>query len=151
VALHLGTAGNLQLERVEWGIVQTSLRPRTWCGRARIWYSVTPLALDRNPGDLRSRDASKLRAATEEAVESVSRACERIDLPVPKHVEILPSAPWAGAAKARQYPSYPGDATRTQRVLTHVRIEFEQPVRGPVLLGAGRFVGLGLFRPEAPR
>jgi CRISPR-associated protein Csb2 len=27
-------------------------------------------------------------------------------------------------------------------------VEFDQPVTGPVLLGAGRHVGLGLFRPE---
>ncbi len=151
VQLNLASAGELHLERVEWGSVQASLRPGTWCGPARVWYSVTPVALDRNPGDLRSRNASRLKAATEEAVESVSRACERIALPEPRYVEILPSAPWAGAAKARNYPPYPAALERTQRVLTHVRIEFDRPVSGPVLLGAGRDVGLGLFRPQAPR
>ena len=33
------------------------------------------------------------------------------------------------------------------RFLTHAIIRFSQPVEGPVILGAGRFVGLGLCRP----
>jgi CRISPR-associated protein Csb2 len=30
----------------------------------------------------------------------------------------------------------------------HARLEFAAPVRGPVVLGAGRYFGLGLMRPE---
>lgn len=145
----LGAVGELRLERVEWGSVQASLRPQVWCAPARVWYSVTPVALDRNPGDLRSRDPRKQAEATDEAVEIICRACQRINLPRPKYVEILPAAPWAGAAKARHYPSYPADTARPQRVLTHVRLEFDHRVSGPLLLGAGRYLGLGLFRPEA--
>jgi CRISPR-associated protein Csb2 len=151
VQLTLGAAGVLCLERVEWGSVQASLKSTTWSGPAVGWDSVTPVALDRNPGDLRSRDPVALARATDEAIEVVCRACERIDLPRPRYVEILPAAPWAGASKARNYPPYPGDARRTQRVLTHVRLEFERPVEGPILLGAGRYLGLGLFRPEDRR
>lgn len=151
VQLNLGAAGELHLERVEWGSGQASLRSDVWCRPASVWHSVTPLALDRNPGDLRSRDPRKLAEATSEAVEIVCRACERIDLPRPRYVEILPAAPWAGAAKAGHYPPYPGDAARAQRVLTHARLEFDQCVGGPILLGAGRYVGLGLFRPEGSR
>jgi CRISPR-associated protein Csb2 len=33
------------------------------------------------------------------------------------------------------------------RFLTHAVIRFSEPVEGPVILGAGRFVGLGLCRP----
>jgi CRISPR-associated protein Csb2 len=33
------------------------------------------------------------------------------------------------------------------RQLTHAVIQFAEPVEGPVLLGAGRFLGLGLCRP----
>lgn len=151
VQLNLGAAGELRLERVEWRSVQASLRPRVWCSPAKVWSSVTPVALDRNPGDLRSRDPRSLAKAIEEAAEVIRRACQRIDLPQPARVEILPAAPWAGAQKARHYPSFPGDVGRTQRVLTHVRIEFDEYVTGPILLGAGRYVGLGLLRPEASR
>jgi CRISPR-associated protein Csb2 len=148
VALHLGTAGELFLERVEWQKVQSSLHAETWCKAARVWRSVTPLALDRNPGDLRSRDPQKLAQAIEEAAGSVRLACERIGLPQPTRVEILPASPWAGASKARSYPAFPGLDGRSQRVLTHALLEFETAVRGPVILGAGRFVGLGLCRPD---
>ncbi len=151
VQLNLGAAGELHLERVEWSSVQATLKSEAWCGPANVWYSVTPVALDRNPGDLRSRDPRKLAAATDEAVQSICRACERIGLPQPRHVEILPAAPWAGAEKARHYPPYPGSADRTTRLLTHVRIEFDELVEGPVLIGAGRYLGLGLFRPEPSR
>lgn len=146
--LTLGSAGVLELERVEWGAVQASLRSSTWCQPAAVWSSVTPVALDRNPGDLRSRDPEKLAKAVEEATATLRRGCERIGLPPPVRVEILPAAPWAGAAKARHYPPFPEHPGRTRRVLTHVRIEFAEPVRGPILLGAGRYTGLGLFRPE---
>jgi CRISPR-associated protein Csb2 len=151
VQLNLGTSGELFLERVELGVVQASLRSDVWCRPANVWSSVTPVALDRNPGDLRSRDARKLADALDEATETVRRACERLALPRPHSVEVLPAAPWAGATKARHYPPFPGDAGRTQRVLTHVRLVFHEPVPGPMLLGAGRFVGLGLCRPERTR
>ncbi len=149
LSVKLGRAGVLELERVEWASVPATLRSQSWCRASRKWVSATPVALDQNPGDLRSRNLSKLAAAIEEATAIVSRACVRIGLPVPIHIDILPAAPLAGAAKARRYPSFPDQPGRTQRVLTHVRLVFETPVRGPVLLGAGRYLGLGLFRPEA--
>lgn len=148
LSLLMGRAGTLEIERVEWGAVQSSLRPPTWCRPAQVWSSVTPVALDRNPGDLRSREPEKLMKALAEAEDTVRRACERIGLPQPVAVEILPAAPWAGAAKAKVYPAYPEAPERTRRVLTHVRVRFDTMVRGPILLGAGRYLGLGLLRPE---
>jgi len=148
--LHLGSAGEFILERVDWGSVASTLTSTAWCRPASVWSSVTPVAVDHNPGDLRSRDVQKLARATAEAVKSVKTACERIGLPVPRDVEILPAPSWAGAAKARHYPRFPEAENRTQRVLTHARIVFDEPVLGPVLIGAGRYLGLGLFRPEGP-
>lgn len=148
VQVNLGASGQLTFERVEWGTSLATLRPPTWCGPAAVWSSVTPVALDRNPGDLRSRDPGELASAIAQAEATIRAACTRIGLPEPSRVEILPAASWAGGAKARHYPPYPGLDGRVQRVLTHARIAFDAAVRGPVLLGAGRFVGLGLFRPE---
>lgn len=148
VKMNLGSAGEVFFERIKWDQVQVSLRASTWSGPARVWSSVTPVALDRNPGDLRSTDSRKGAEAIDEARDTVRTACERIGLPAPSMIEVLPAAPWAGAAKARHYPAFPGDAGRTQRVLTHVRVEFNEAIRGPILLGAGRYVGLGLLRPE---
>lgn len=151
IKLNLGNVGEWLLERVEGSSTQTTLRSQIWCSASHTWHSATPVALDRNPGDLRSRDPRKLTAAIGAAKDTIRRACGRIGLPEPVRVEILPAAPWAGAAKARHYPPFPGDASRTQRVLTHATIEFDHPVTGPILVGAGRYVGLGLFRPEAAR
>ena len=33
------------------------------------------------------------------------------------------------------------------RPASHVILEFSEPVQGPVLIGAGRYFGLGLFLP----
>ena len=50
--------------------------------------------------------------------------------------------------KARAYPAFPADPSKHQRVKVHARLEFPMPVAGPVLLGAGRYYGLGLCRPQ---
>jgi CRISPR-associated protein Csb2 len=145
--VHLGRAGVLPLRRQEFGETRRNLMPATWCARSRTWASVTPIALDRHPGDLWSRDDTKRRRAQEAGRKSIASACERLGLPQPARIEILPHAPWAGAAKVRAFPPYPPTAAGPRRMLTHARLVFPTLVRGPVLLGAGRYFGLGLMRP----
>lgn len=123
-----------------------TLTARRWCRPSRVWATATPIALDRHPGDLRSRDPDELRAAVAAAEETIAAACRRIGLPTPR-VTVVPAAPVAGAFKARAFPSFPPVVGRTQRVLAHALVEFAEPVRGPLLLGAGRYVGLGLLFP----
>lgn len=147
--VHLGAAGTLIVKRLEEPAEQQGLQPLTWCRPARRWVSATPIALDRNPGDLRSRDPDKLARAIGEAEEAIRTSCIHIGLPRPATVTILPSMTLAGTAKARHFPPYPGGESRVQRVLTHAAIDFAEPVTGPVLLGAARYVGLGLMRPVA--
>ncbi|MBK8229587.1 MAG: type I-U CRISPR-associated protein Cas5/Cas6 [Candidatus Eisenbacteria bacterium] len=146
--IHLGAAGSLQVRRLEEVPLQRTLQIATWVGPARSWATVTPIALDNHPGDLHANDPAKLNRVIAEASSSIAAACANIGLPRPEAVEILPAAPVAGSPKARHYPPFPNDPNRTRRALTHARIIFERPVRGPVILGAGRFVGLGLLRPE---
>lgn len=138
----------LEVQRQVWGDPGLSaLRPATWCEATREWLSVTPVALDRNPGDLTHTDAAKRQAAFRAAAESIARACENVGLPLPEAVTVLPSGTWAGGAKAAHFPAFPPDPGKVRRVKVHARIRFAQPVQGPVILGAGRFLGLGLFRP----
>lgn len=144
--IHLGRAGSLCVERVEGVASALTLRASTWCAEATSWASATPVALDRNPGDLRSTDPVKEAAAYAEAEASVAAACERIGLPRPRRVTVTPAAPLAGGDKTRHFPAFKTNGG-VQRVLAHATLEFEAPVRGPILLGAGRFFGLGLFRP----
>ena len=124
-----------------------TLDPRRWSTPSTTWLSVTPVALERHPGDLRSRDPEELRTAVAAAEAGILASCRHVGLPEPISVEILPAAPIAGASKARVFPAYPPVAGRQRRVLTHVALHFAEPVRGPVIIGAGRYNGLGLCFP----
>lgn len=138
----------LEVQRQVWGDPGLSaLRPATWCEATREWLSVTPVALDRNPGDLTHANAAKREAAFRAAAESIASACKNAGLPQPEAVTVLPSGTWAGGAKAAHFPAFPPDSGKVRRVKVHARIRFAQPLQGPVILGAGRFLGLGLFRP----
>lgn len=123
-----------------------SLDPALYTAQARHFASVTPIVLDRHP---KGRGAARL----DEMAELVAAACEHTGLPRPEHVRVDKHAAPQGVPSA--YPS--GDAPEWMRwrlpeslagrLLTHAFIQFREPVSGPVLLGAGRFVGLGLCRP----
>jgi CRISPR-associated protein Csb2 len=148
--LRLGTRGVVQLERVAWGRAPlANLRPDTWCRAARSWLSATPVALDRNPGNLYAAEPEPAAGAHAYAAAAglIATSCERIGLPTPVRVEILPSVTMPGVAKARAFGRFPRDRDRPERVKVHAFVEFDRHVRGPVLLGAGRYCGLGLFRP----
>lgn len=146
--LRLGARGVIELERVVWGAPPlANLRPVTWCRAARTWVSATPVALDRNPGNLYAREPDAARAAYDNAAAIIATGCERVGLPRPARVEIIPSVGMPGVAKARAFPPFPADGRKPQRVKVHALLEFAEPVHGPVLVGAGRYFGLGLFRP----
>lgn len=143
----LGASGTMALERLDGPAGQAGLQPRTWCGPARRWLTVTPIALDRNPGELWSRKSEEAASAEAEAITSIRAAVQFLGLPAPSSVTPLRFAPLAGSAKARRFPRFPQDPGKSQRVLVHAEVRFEAPVRGPILLGAGRYFGLGLLRP----
>jgi CRISPR-associated protein Csb2 len=152
VPIHLGRSGDLIVSIRDDGPRPGSpLRPRVWCSASRVWASATPLALDRNPGDLRANDPRIEAAAYADAEATVAAACQHIGLPRPTRVTVLPAAPLAGAEKARAFPPFATGKPPIQRVLVHALLTFDSPVRGPILLGAGRYVGLGLFRPLEDR
>lgn len=106
-----------------------SLAARTWTRPARVWESVSPLVLDRHPR--RSLTLPDVLA------DSVVRA----GYPRPANVAVMATGA-AGQPAARHYR-----LRRPGRLYLHARIEFEQAVRGPVLVGAERYFGLGLFLP----
>jgi CRISPR-associated protein Csb2 len=148
LTLGVGARTEIEVERHVWGEPgAAALRPSTWCEASPEWLSVTPVALDRNPGELGDRDPVKSALAHRTAGEIIARACENVGLPLPQSVEILPSGTWPGGAKADQFPPFPQEPGKLRRVKVHARIRFSHAVAGPVILGAGRFVGLGIFRP----
>lgn len=135
--LTMGSAGVWKVERVTLEASQRALQPTTWAEPSSRWETVTPIELDRFPD----------RPYGEEAESIVVESCRRIGLPEPIDVVIRPdpfvagSAPWSAFARARR------SSGRPRRPLVHAALDFESRVRGPMLLGAGRYLGLGLLRP----
>lgn len=147
VHLDLGIAEPLVLKR-GWGQDErATLQPRSWTRASRQWASATPVALDRNPGDLHDSDPIARARAFESARTAIIESVQHIGLPPPIEVDVVRSCVLPGTVKPRSYPRFPIDARKPQRVLVHVRLVFGQPVRGPMLLGAGRYQGLGLCAP----
>lgn len=123
-----------------------SLEPERYTATAETFATVTPIVLDRH---LKATGAAR----QEEIAALIAEACRNIGLPEPeavfpdKHSAITgaPSAAPSGHAPAWLRWRLPG--ALASRQLTHAVIRFARPVAGPLILGAGRFVGLGLCRP----
>ncbi len=141
-----GTLPPVRFRRVELS-AKVSLRPGTWCRPARRFVTATPIALDKNPGNLRSNQQGTAHKASIEAQRSIADACDRIGLPPPISVEVSFAPLLPGAQHVRSFLPWPSRPGRTARVRVHANIVFSERVRGPVLLGAGRYFGLGLCLP----
>ncbi|HMO85542.1 MAG TPA: hypothetical protein PKC18_11555, partial [Lacipirellulaceae bacterium] len=57
--------------------------------------------------------------------------------------------PDTSASLGDGFPAYPNKGGNGPRPQLHVYLRFAEPVVGPVLLGAGRFLGYGLCMPLA--
>jgi CRISPR-associated protein Csb2 len=141
--LTLGRAGVWKIVR------ETSLSPKrtlqilTYVGPSRSWASVTPVVLDRMPKTDRIKDPIGWR---EEVAGIVSSSCRNVGVPEPVAVRVEKTPFFRGSLRAM--PGQGGfPQLRDGRFQIHVKIDFDRPVRGPVLLGAGRFRGYGLLRP----
>jgi CRISPR-associated protein Csb2 len=132
-----------------------------WSGPARRWVTVTPIALDRFPGRLSSARPDERDQAEANAVEAIARACVHAGLaddPAAVTVTIrmdaplagLPASPSRGPQRGQRFPRYETGGG-SARVCVHAEIEFPEEVRGPVLVGAGRYLGYGLCLPVGQR
>ena len=148
--LTLGSKGVAHMERLRGNPTLYSLRSDIWRGPSETWVSATPIALPRHPGRL-SGGTPEARARAWAAAElSVVAACRHIGLPNPVSVEVSLDPFIKGAREASRFPPFRQkgrDGRPIRRQLLHASIEFDQPVEGPLMLGAGRFLGLGLMRP----
>ena len=119
-----------------------NLTPSVWTKSSRTWASVTPVALNRH-FDGTDR--------WERAAESVKDACEDIGLPRPSEVLLHPVSLIKGVPHAREFPRLVRKADGGRRSHAHAELIFNEPVAGPLLVGAGRFRGYGLCRPTDRR
>lgn len=139
-----------------WSDVPFALRRPTWCRPSRRWVTATPVALDRHVRGL--HDPSSHTSADGRARDVVAAACAHAGLPEPVDVVIspvgmtaaVPAAP-RGMAKhspgRRPFPRFVAAGSGQARQCVHVALTFPEVVRGPVLIGAGRYLGYGLFLP----
>ena len=121
-----------------------SLSPDPYVSAANVWASVTPIVLDRH---LKRKDDLEVR-------ELVANACGNAGLPRPapdririgKHSAIVGAPPARPLAGEPHWTRWKTPSPLATRPLIHAVIDFGRETPGPVMLGAGRFTGLGLCR-----
>lgn len=133
--IKLGKMGTWQVEPVfEQLEVPFSLRFDSVYNRSsELWASVTPIVFGHFP-DRNERKRLKV----------ISGMCRDIGIPAPIEVRIAPTSAFKAAPMATDFLR-PKQAR--ERLVAHAWLRFQEPVQGPVILGAGRFIGLGLCRP----
>jgi CRISPR-associated protein Csb2 len=105
-------------------------------GPARRWRSLTPFGLVRHP----KRRAGQLQ---ESPADQVLLELRRRGLPEPRSIAVIRGS-WHRFRSARVGQS------RLQRARVFgIALEFDEPVRGPIVIGALCHFGLGIFTPSA--
>lgn len=148
--LTLGSQGVIHMTRLRGSADLVALRPRVWNRPSRRWVSATPIALPRHPGSLSRGKAAARAKAWDSAETAVATACEHVGLPEPSSVEIALNPFIVGTKPATRFPSFSQNGREgkpVRRQLIHASLTFENTIEGPLMLGAGRFMGLGLMRP----
>jgi CRISPR-associated protein Csb2 len=125
-------------------------------GAFRIWRTVTPAALPekaarRRIEPSRIRDRAEQKGATERIAEEVRAASAvrqalrhaQIDAPI----EMIRVQREPFEAKGERAEAFAPGARFAKERLWHVEVAFTKAVRGPLVLGDGRYLGLGLFTP----
>lgn len=145
--LRMGSKGDLTMRRRQPPFALRSLDPGAWSRRSRWWTSTTPVALPTHPGDLRRGSIAARSKAWERAEAAVVKSCGHVGLPEPTEVRLSMTPFVAGARPVGDYPAFKQGRREVARRLVHVAVEFADEIGGPLLLGSGRFLGLGLMRP----
>jgi len=134
-----------------------ALQPQRYQSRSRFWGTITPMVFGHF---LRKLDEPRTHKIA-------SDGCLAIGLPSPKSVFVSPTSYVSGVPQSYQFPSLSATGKpvwvryRNQkftipkrtpdgqavRMRYHVAVEFDEPVDGPVILGAGRYYGMGLCVP----
>lgn len=111
-----------------------ALNPTRWRRGSDRWVSVTPVVLDRYPkrGDIEAE---------------IVRSCLAVGLVEPDDVVVSTGPLVTGGVRLR-----PRDLPQQVRgrPYRHVQLRFPERIAGPVLLGAGRYLGIGLLAPVHP-
>lgn len=154
LTLTFGSSGTLQLQRRTGPIDLVSIRPELWQRPSQRWVSATPIALPTHPGPLSKGSAAARSKAWDRAEQAVIASCLHVGLPEPAQVALSLDPFFRGVRPATEFPPFRQrgrDGKPVARRLVHAALTFDQPVQGPLMLGAGRFLGLGVMRPLGDR
>jgi len=124
----------LELDERPEGQRQRTLQPSAWTAPTSLWTTITPILLPQFPR----------RGLTSEEV--VARACVQAGYPEPIAVRVSFAPLLQGVPHSRSFHIMPREG-RPPRPWTHAQIEFAVRLRGPMLIGAGRYSGYGACRP----
>lgn len=164
IELKLGSAGSWTGYVAEGETLPQSLQQDTWLRPSRQWASVTPVILDRFPKTSRTEDR---KAWEQEVREIVLQSCVWAGYPAPIAIDLDTTSWLMGSPRAYSksrplrgtdsqdertdlgdgFPRFPTRNGKPPRLQIHVHLTFDCQVKGPVLMGAGRFLGYGFFRP----
>ena len=120
---------------------------------SRIWRSVTPLALPdasrRRIDSRRKRDEAKAghekQQEQHQAVAAVSHALRHANVQTQFVTARVQREPFD--VRGSRVEGFAEKTRFSKHALWHVELEFESPLAGPLVLGNGRFLGLGILRP----
>lgn len=142
--IRLGPLGRWQVSPPDLG-APLALRSQTWTAAPKgacQWSTVTPYVHDRHS---KAKDRVAYQRELSDAIR-VSWERIRSDSDVLIQVIITPVSTHLGVPASHEFPRLARkDGSECRH--THAILIFSRPVVGPVLLGAGRYRGYGLFRP----
>jgi len=143
--LTLGSLGKWKLTSDDQGLA--NLQPDTWVASdpgSRCWATVTPVAFDQHA-------KVKDRVEREQALAAmIAQGCVRIGLPEPESVSLTPVSKHLGVPASHEFARLQRK-DGSQRRHAHAILIFDQPMRGPIAIGAGRYRGYGFCRPLRER
>ena len=147
VELKLGALGAWTLQRETHSSPPFTLQSNTWTEPSRTWASVTPIVLDRHP---KANYRTQRERWMLEVSQVIAESCLRQGLPEPVAVDVGNTSRHRGCPQAAGkcgFPMVPAKQGQPARQQVHASLQFDQPVEGPLLLGAGRYRGYGLCKP----
>jgi CRISPR-associated protein Csb2 len=111
-----------------------SMKAGTWIAASRVWRTVTPILLPKFPKKGLSREVI------------VAEASLQSGYPEPVSLRVGMAPTLQGVPHVRSFQTL-RKSNVPPRPLVHAAIEFPVPIRGPVVIGGGRFFGYGFCRP----
>lgn len=131
--LTLGRMGEMKVKYDNSPDLET-LDKKRYTGRSKKWTTVTPYVFGRFP---RKKSQSEI----------IAESCRRIGLPhPPEKIKTRDTSPLNGVPQPRDF-SYDEAHFDSNKLKKHLILEFDRPVEGPIMLGAGRYYGSGLMTP----